>query len=324
MKILPSVRRPLTRFTQSQSTSTPHSSMLIRFLTLFAAAAVMASTAPAATESPDLPAAVALFNAGQSAEAQVALVRLAAITPDNPDVNFYLGQLAFQRSDYPQAIACLEKAVAVAPADARFQNALGWAYSESAHNSKDNVFRKFSQGRKGLAAFERAVALEPRNTDYRLSLLGYYQDAPFIVGGSMSKAYAQAEAIQQLDPLRGTRALGMLAVSDKNYSQAATAFADVLRLAPTDYLALYQTGKLAVLTGQQLDQGLAALTKCLGLAVPADAPPHAAAQWRIGQILETKNALADARRAYEAALQLDPKLEGALQSLKNLPAEPHR
>ena len=58
------------------------------------------------------------FNAGRSAEAQAAFIRVTELDPANAEAHFYLGSLAVSRNDVPAAIAELEKYVAAAPAGA--------------------------------------------------------------------------------------------------------------------------------------------------------------------------------------------------------------
>ena len=57
---------------------------------------------------------------------------------------------------------------------------------------------------------------------------------------------------------------------------------------PDDYAALFQTGRLAAISGQRLDHGLTVLRQCLTMTTPEGQPSHAAAHWRIGFILEKR------------------------------------
>jgi tetratricopeptide (TPR) repeat protein len=115
-------------------------------------------------------------------------------------------------------------------------------------------------------------------------------------------------------------AYAQLYTEARQYEKAFTEWDEALKAAPDDYNALYQVGKLAATTGQNLDRGLAALRRCVELEPGKDQPTHAAAQWRIGNILEKKNDVAGARAAYEAALKLDPKFTNAADALKKLKA----
>jgi tetratricopeptide (TPR) repeat protein len=146
----------------------------------------------------------------------------------------------------------------------------------------------------------------------------YCQQAPSIVGGGMDKAFEQAQEIKKLDAVEGGDALGSLYAADKKFDLATGEYESVLKIKPDDYNALYQTGRIAVLTGDRLDRGLAALQECLTLKTPEGQPPYAAVQWRIGNILEKKNDKPGARAAYEAALKADPNFKEAIEALKKL------
>lgn len=134
----------------------------------------------------------------------------------------------------------------------------------------------------------------------------------------MDKALLQAQAIKQLDPARGRMAIAGVYVIEKKYAQAFAEFDEALKEKPGDYAALFQAGRLAAISGERLASGLEALRQCLAQTPPGNQPGHAAAHWRIGNILEKQNDRLGARAAYEAALKLDPKFPQAIESLKKL------
>ena len=55
-------------------------------------------------------------------------------------------------------------------------------------------------GKKVRTEFERAVELDPKNSEARADLAEFYIEAPSIVGGGKDKARAQAEALAGFDP----------------------------------------------------------------------------------------------------------------------------
>jgi len=277
---------------------------------------LLATLASAAVDPAAFSAAVALFNQRKPLEAQKAFAALAVADAKNADVQFYLGRLALQRDDHEQAVKHLEQAIALAPADARYHHRLGDAYGRSAQ--KAGMFSKMGLAGKCRTAYEKAVELDPKNIDARSSLLGFYQQAPGIVGGGMDKALAQAQEIKRLDPARGRMAIAGVYVAEKKYAEAFAEFDGVLQEKPGDYAALFQTGRFAAITGERLAGGLAALRTCLTQTPPENQPGHAAAHWRIGNILEKQDDRPGARAAYEAALKLDPKFPQAIESLKKL------
>ncbi|HEX7630896.1 MAG TPA: tetratricopeptide repeat protein [Lacunisphaera sp.] len=249
-------------------------------------------------------------------EAQQAFEALERTAPDNPDVLYYLGRLALHRKEYEKAATILEKAATLAPTSSPIQLQLGDAYGSWAQ--KASMFSQLGLAKQCRAAYEKAVELDPKNVDARLSLMSFYQQAPGFVGGGLDKAHVQADEIKKLDANRGRQALAGLYLAEKKYPEAFAEFDEVLKEKPDDYAALFQFGRLAALSGERLDQGLAALRRCLEQTPPENQPGHAAAHWRTGNILEKKGDKAGARAEYETALKVDPKFPQAIESLKKL------
>jgi tetratricopeptide (TPR) repeat protein len=277
---------------------------------------VLASLARAAVDPAAFTAAVELYTQHKPVEAQAAFEALVVTAPDNADIQFYLGRLALQRSDHEKAVVYLEKAVALAPGDSRMHYRLGDAYGQSAQ--KANIFSQPGLAKKCRLEYEKAVELDPKNIDARFGLMGFYQQAPSFMGGGLDKAHEQAEAIKKLDANRGRQAIAGLYVVEKKYDLAFAEFDEVLKTTPDDYGALFQTGRLAAISGDRLDRGLVVLRQCLTMTPPAGQPPLAAAHWRIGNILEKQGDKPGARAAYEASLKVDPKFPQAIESLKKL------
>jgi tetratricopeptide (TPR) repeat protein len=172
--------------------------------------------------------------------------------------------------------------------------------------------------KKCRTAYERAVELEPANIEVHQSLFGFYRAAPGIVGGGKDKALAEAAIIKKLDANRGRQAYATLYFEEKKFDLALAEFDEVLKTNPDDYNALYQIGRLAAVSRQFVDRGLAALQRCLALTPPPGQQGHAAVHWRIGNLQEKRSDPAAARAAYEASLQLDPNYAPAKDALKKL------
>ncbi|SDS66173.1 tetratricopeptide repeat protein [Opitutus sp. GAS368] len=270
----------------------------------------------AAVDPAAFKAAVELYQQHKPLEAQKAFETLAQADGKNADIQFYLGRLALQRDDHEQAVACFEKAVALVPDDARFHHRLGDAYGLAAQ--KAGLFSKISLAGKCQAEYEKAVELDGKSVDARQSLFNFYLQAPGFAGGSKEKALTQAEEIKRLDPPRGRQIFAAYYANEQKYALALAEFDEVLKDKPDDYTSLYQVGRLAANTGQFLDRGLAALRRCVELPAPAGEPGHAAAHWRIGNILEKQGDKPGARAAYEASLKADPKFPQAIEALKKL------
>jgi tetratricopeptide (TPR) repeat protein len=283
--------------------------MLLRPLSLALAFAATALASP-------LDDANALYQEKRYPEARALLEKILAEDPGNAAAAHRLGLTLRRRGDVhalDDALVWLAKAVALAPANATYLADFGGTSMQLADKN-----RSLSAATQGRDAMIRAVELDPDNLDARDGLMQFYAQAPFFVGGSLAKAYTQAEEIRKRDPARGLSALLGLKLREKNYADAGALCEDALKKSPDDYLALYQLGRIASLSGENLDRGIAALRRCLALTPPPNAPTHANAQFRLGTLLEKKGDPAAARAAYEAALKLEPNQPAATEALKKL------
>jgi len=271
-----------------------------------------------ATPAPDVAAAVALYDDGSYSAAQIRFDEIARTRPDDPEINLYRGRLALWFDDVAGGVAFLQKALAAAPNDARIQNAYGDACGLTARRT--GFLGKYGWARKCLTAYTRAVALDPGNTEYRLSLLQYYVEAPAIAGGSIAKAYAEAAAIRKLDPTDGRIAFATVSIADKEYDAAFREFDELLRRTPDDFFALRQIGRCAAISGVQLDRGAAALQRCLQLPLPAGTDRRttlANIHYRLGNIWEKRGDPAAAEAEYAAARKVYPDFRPDKDTLRD-------
>lgn len=286
-----------------------------RFGTLVAL--LLLAAASASADPAQLAAARALFHErGKSAEAQQAFETIAAADPRSFEAHLHLGQLALRRDDTEKAIEHLQQALDLEPRHSEAHRHIGDAFGRSAQ--KASVFKQLGFAKKCLAAYEKAVELDPANVAAHQSLFEYYRQAPGFAGGSRDKALAQAATIKRLDPLRGRIAFATLHTADKKYELALAEFEEALRANPDDYSAHYQIGRLAATSGQFVERGIAALRRCLELAPPPGTPGRAAVHWRLGNLHEKAGNTAAARTAYEASLSADPSFTAATEALRKM------
>ncbi len=257
-----------------------------------------------------------LYRAKRYAEARTAFEAVAAAEPDNAAAAFHLGQLALLRDDEAEAVKWLEKATTLAPASARYVRSLGDAYGLSAQ--KAGLFSKFGLARKCLAAYAKAVQLDPEDVNARHALFNYYRQAPGFVGGGLDKARAEALEIQKRDDVRGTLALAEINVAEKKFEEAFAALAALRQRRPGSPDAAYAIGRTAAVSGQQLERGAAMLKEYLARTPDDGQPPLWAAHWRLGQICEKQGNPAGARAEYQAALALNPTQPQVLEAIQQV------
>ncbi len=289
--------------------------MVLRLAALFCCAAALVRGGA------DLDRAIALYEAKEYPAARATLEKITAAEPENAAACYYLGEVLLLRGDtraLDEAIKWLEKAATLDPRNADYLADYGGASLQLA--SRNNSFTAATKGRD---AMEASLKIDPDNLDARQGLMQFYQRAPWPLGSS-AKADAQLEEIRRRDPDLAT-ALSVNAKADaKDYAAAFQLCEAVLAKSPNNYTALYQYGRTASLSGQQLDRGLACLKKCLVLQPPGPGSPQPASVWsRIGVIEEKLGHVSQARTAYESAVRLDPGIAQASAALARLkpPAE---
>lgn len=285
-----------------------HPGHLALWLALLAPAGLLAATASDQ--------AGALYRAKHYDAARRAYEKVFAADPHNALAAYRLGRIALLRDDRPAAVRWLEEATALAPRQARYFQSLGDAYGLSAEHA--GLFSKLGWAHKCADAYRRAVAMDPSNVDFHLSLFNFYLQAPSIAGGGLPRARTEAAAIQRLNDVRGTLALVTVDAIERKYDDAFTALRGLRRDHPDATAVLYQLGRMAALSGRHLVEGAAALTTFIARPHRADAPPLWAAHWRLGQIREHEGKPAAARAEYAVALKLNPTQPQVVEAMKRL------
>jgi tetratricopeptide (TPR) repeat protein len=286
-----------------------------------------------------------LFRAKQYAEAKTVLTPPAR--SGDAWASYWLGRVAMAENKLDAAEDHFERAIKANGTISEFHLWLGRAAGEKAQNA--NVLKQPGLARKTKSAWERAIALDPKNLDARADLVSYYIMAPGIMGGSHEKAREQVEEIRKLNPYRGgleavrvaenekkpARAegelrilvssfpdsaaplvrLGLVLQGQQKWADAFSLFDEVLARKPNDPSALYQLGRTAAMSGQRLDDGQAALEKFLALQQPPPGLSLGGAHFRLGMIAERRGDIPVARKEYETAVSLEPRLEDAKKAL---------
>jgi tetratricopeptide (TPR) repeat protein len=260
------------------------------------------------------------------------------------------GMKLYEAGDWDGAIDRFNKAVALDENDSMYRTWLGRAYIAKLQTV--SFFEKGILSGRALEQLQKAVKLDPTNVEARVTLAGYYLNAPSIAGGSKKKAREQAEEIIKYDEVRGNWILAGVLMEEERYDEAINMlhtciasrpddieyryrlamlyqqlemydetfaqFETVLEIDPEATAALYQIGRTAVFSGGNLDRGIQCLQKYLTLEVKPGYPGYDAAHWRMGMIYEHKGDAASARAEYETAIELNPDDDKYRDSLNEL------
>jgi tetratricopeptide (TPR) repeat protein len=290
---------------------------------------------------------IQLFNAKKYVEAQATLLPQGQT---DATAAFYLGRIEMENNDSDKAAQWFERAVNLDPKSATNYDWLARAYGTQAeHTSK---FKLPFLARKLKNALDTGLGLDPDNLDIRDDLIVYYTRAPGFLGGSRDKAVEMVVEIKKRNAYRGSLAAANLCVATKDtvcaerelqgmattYPDSANVYASLaafytsqkqfdkafavldgrLRAKPNEPITLYQVGRTASLSGENLDHGEQALKAYLAGPIPERGPEPAHAHYRLGTIYEKKGAKDLAREEYRAALLLNPRHQEAQKALANL------
>ena len=267
----------------------------------------------AADQSGEFEAALALFKARRYPEARVALEKIVAADSRHAAALHFLGRTIIARNDnaaFKEGLVWLERAAELEPGNAIYLGVYGGASLQYAARANS-----VSAATKGRDAMEKALALDPDYLEAREGLFQFYQRAPWPIG-SAAKAKEQLEEIRRRDPDLATVLEVVSKANARAFDDAFRLCENVLAKNPDNYTALYQYGRTASISGENLERGLTCLQHCLKLDPPTPASPTHSHVWqRIGNVLARLGRLDEARAAYESALKLDPGNRQASEAL---------
>ncbi len=308
--------------------------------------------APLLAQSAELDAGIAHYNARRWTEAHAFFANATKTQPRNADAALWYGKTLIAEDKVNNAEDWFNKAASLDPKRGEIQLWLARAIGIQAQRA--NILRQPFLARRLKSTVDRAIELDPDNVDARELRWQFYAMAPGVMGGSDYKARAEAAEVMKRNRYRGqliainaaSRAkdqptvertlkamvaefpdslgpMGSYAGSLADQGRAAEAFGVVeayQKRRPNDPMALYQIGRIAAVSGQQLDRGEDALRKFLILAPPPapNVPSLSNAHMRLGNIAQKRGNTAAARAEYELALKLDPRNGQARRSLGTL------
>lgn len=273
------------------------------------------------------PRGVQLFDAGDWAGAKVEFSATIQRNDRDARAHYYLGRLAMLDDDVDAAAAQFERAVALDQTVSDYHMWYGTALSQQA--GRASKLKQPFIAKRALSEFERAVELDPRSieardqaqalarTDAARGHLAFGRLAIAAKDTSTAEREMQAAIASAPDTFRPYSALANWYAKDKRWPEAFAALEPYIKKHPEDPYGPYGIGRIAALSGQQLDRGEKGIR-----AFIAKPPKDAGAlvlsgAWRrLGLVLEFQGKRAEARSAIEQALTLDPRNEAAKKAMK--------
>lgn len=173
-----------------------------------------------------------LLAAGRVDEAITALNGRVSSTPSDAESFNLLCRAYYALEDWDRAESACRKAVSLGPATSRYHRWLGRVYGEKANRA--SFIAAAGLAGKVREEFQRAVDLDPADTNARIDLAEYYLEAPGIVGGGQDKARAQAKIIGNLDPAMEHWVYARIGEKNKDASTAEREYRQVVALSQGD------------------------------------------------------------------------------------------
>ena len=270
--------------------------------------AIVASTALSlAAAAPDMQRAEQLF---KRAQYESVISTLGSAPAADAAAHLLIGKSWYALGQFKKATEALERAAAADPASSEAYGWLGKAWGRRAETS--NPLMAPSYASKARNAFEKAVALNPRNAEAVNDLFEYYLEAPGFLGGGLDKAQALTEKIKANDPAEYHYALARIAERRKDLrsaehhlrsaAQAAPRqvgrvidlgrflskqgrtreseeiFANAEKIAPNEPRLLFERASNLIRAKQDLETAKALLQKYLKMPLSPDDPPRDEAQ----------------------------------------------
>jgi len=190
------------------------SGLILAELVLAAAAAL------AAPESGQLAQANAALQAGEADKALALLNPLANPAKPGGRAEAYnlRCRVEYMLEQWDRAANDCEQAVKLDGQNSDDHLWLGRALGEKA--SRASFLSAYSLAKRVRTEFEEAARLNPRNTAALATLGEYYDSAPAVVGGGISKSEKVAAQLERIDPARAHELRGKIAEQRKDYGTA--------------------------------------------------------------------------------------------------------
>jgi tetratricopeptide (TPR) repeat protein len=276
---------------------------------------------------------------------------LEALEDDEADAeaHFLLAKVLLRKQEHDQAKHHAKRAVDLDGSVSEYHMWLARAYLAKATES--GFINAFRYARKGKKSYEKAVELDSANVEARLELCMYLVAAPGLVGGSVEKGREQAMVVEEQDSLYGSYAWASVLERDGDVEGAETYLERAVRLDttstfyaryalghfyerngrleeagevfraimaddPDEMGAVFQVGKICVITGSNLAEAEALFKRYLEGEVPPNAPSRAAAHWRLGMVYDLQGRPEQAVEEMRKAVELAPDNRDFRKSLK--------
>ena len=167
---------------------------------------------------------------------------------NNAAASELVGEAYFMLGEFKLATDSFENAIRLDSHQSTYYHWLGRAYGRRAETSFPLAAPAYAT--RARANFEKAVALDPKNSEAVNDLFEFYLQAPGFLGGGFDKAAKVADMIAQHDPAEGNFAKARLAEERKDFNSAESYLRRAAELAPLQPGRLLDLAKILAKRGK--------------------------------------------------------------------------
>lgn len=230
------------------------------------------------------------------------------LAPNHTDAHF--GMMMFHLKAPGVVGGDKNKAQSEAEAVGRIDRAKGY-------QAQARLAQERQQRDKLLDLYRKCVEANPREYDCHAALMSLYANQ-IPRNHAASETHAREAIRIEPDRTPGYSGLARSMVAQKRWKELDAALAESEKMVPDDLSPFYAAASALYNEGQDLPRAEQYLRKYLTIEREAGRVTHAAAQWRLGLVLERQGRKAEAIAALESAVRLDGALDAAKKDLKRL------
>jgi tetratricopeptide (TPR) repeat protein len=176
-----------------------------------------------------------LIEAGHWKKARAIVEARLHANPQDALATFLLSQIHNAFGDHESPLPLAEKAIALDGSQAKFHRQFAEALGVKAQHA--GVFQQVMLAHRFKKEIDKAIELDPHDTQALRDLMEYYLLAPGIAGGDKGKAQATAGQIARIEAGEGFSAQARLASFNGDRGQAEALLRKAVEAAPANYRA---------------------------------------------------------------------------------------
>ena len=266
-----------------------------------------------AIQNDDLEKAKQLIDENKLESAKEILESIIENDDKNHEAYFLLGKTYLRLREPEEATESFEEALELQDINADYHFWLGQAIAADAQNS--NVISQAMMASDILEEFKRAVELDSAHIPGIMGVIGFYTNAPGIMGGDIKKAELQAKKLIELDEMRGRTALAQIYFKKEKVDSAEVQI-EILEQKFENSKSLgsiYNSLGYYYLGENEIDKAIVAFEKQVGVN-----PEMANSYDSLGDGYTAAKRYDDAIAQYKKALKINPKFSASADNLEEL------